>query len=135
MDYYTLIWSVCVYVESRVRGEIDLEELARMTGFSLDHVRDVFRRQTGKSLSRYVQERRIANAAQELVHTGEDIIDVAVAFGFSGRDVFSRAFRRHTGYIPSQFRAEHPLMPRVLLCSGVFGAALPRKEAGGSKNA
>lgn len=84
MNHYILIWSVCTFVETRVREEINLEELALHTGFSLAHIRDVFRRNTGKSLSHYIQERKIANAAQELLYT------------------------------PSQFRSVRPALTRIL---------------------
>ncbi|GFH96194.1 regulatory protein SoxS [Lachnospiraceae bacterium] len=112
-----------------------MEEFVRQTGFSLAHIRDVFRKCTGKSLSRYVQERRIANAAQELLDTDRTILDIALHYGFSGRTVFSRAFRRHTDYTPSQFRAEAPVLARVRLCAGVYGASLPRRwEDGGDSS-
>lgn len=128
MNHYILIWSVCTFVESRVQEEIPMEELVRQTGFSLAHIRDVFRKCTGKPLTRYVQERKIAGAAQELLETDRQIIDIAMRYGFSSRTVFSRAFRRHTGYTPSQFRAEAPVLPRVRLCAGVFGSALPDRR-------
>lgn len=127
MDHYVLIWSVCLYVENRVKGEIDLNELARQSGFSLAHCRDIFRRQTDLSLSAYVQQRKLANAAQDLLHSEESILEIALRYGYSGRDVFSRAFRRHTGYSPSEFRTERPPLRRIKLCAGVFGAALPQK--------
>lgn len=125
MNHYILIWSVCTFVETRVQEDINLEELAAQTGFSLAHVRDIFRRNTGKSLSRYVQERKIANAAQELLYTNETIVDIAMRYGFSGRTVFSRVFKRYTGYTPSQFRSVQPLLTRIRLCAGVFGVGLP----------
>lgn len=128
MNHYILIWSVCTFMESRVREEIFMEELVSQTGFSLAHIRDVFRKCTGKPLSRYVQERRIANAAQELLDTDRTILDIAVQYGFSGRTVFSRAFKRHTGYTPYQFRTEAPMLARVRLCAGVYGAALPKRR-------
>lgn len=135
MNHYILIWSVCTFVESHVQEEIPMEEFVRQTGFSLAHIRDVFRKCTGKSLSRYVQERRIANAAQELLDTDRTILDIALHYGFSGRTVFSRAFRRHTDYTPSQFRAEAPVLARVRLCAGVYGASLPRRwEDGGDSS-
>ena len=132
MKHYILIWSVCTFVESHVRDEIFVEELVRQTGFSLAHIRDVFRKCTGKPLSRYVKERRIANAAQELLDTDRTVLDIAVQYGFSGRTVFSRAFRRYTGYTPAQFRAEAPVLARVRLCAGVYGAALPNRWDDGS---
>ena len=131
MSHYILIWSVCTFVESHVRDEISMEELVRQTGFSLAHIRDEFRKCTGKPLSRYVKERRIANAAQELLNTDRTILDIALHYGFSGRTVFSRTFRRYTDYTPSEFRAEAPVFARVRLCAGVYGAALPRRRDDG----
>lgn len=128
MNQYILIWSVCTFVEARVREEIHLEELACETGFSLAHVRDVFRENTGKSLSHYIHERKIANAAQSLLYTDDNILDIAIHYGYSGRTVFSRAFRRFTGYTPSQFRNERPAIAPVRLCAGVFGPGLPRRN-------
>ena len=128
MNQYILIWSICTFVEARVQEEIHLEELACQTGFSLAHIRDVFRENTGKSLCRYIQERKIANAAQSLLYTDDQIIDIAIHYGYSGRTVFSRAFRRFTGYTPSQFRTEHPAISPIRLCAGVFGPDLPRKN-------
>ena len=132
MNHYILIWSVCTFVESRVCEDIRMEELVRQTGFSLAHIRDVFRKYTGKPLARYVQERRIANAAQELLDTDKTILDIAVQYGFSGRTVFSRAFQRHTGYTPYQFRSEAPVLARMRLCAGVYGAALPKRWGDGN---
>ena len=129
MNRYILIWSVCTFVEARVQEEIHLEELACQTGFSLAHIRDVFRESTGKPLSRYIQERKIANAAQSLLYTDDKIIDIAIHYGFSCRTVFSRAFRRFTGYTPSQFRIERPATTPIRLCAGVFGPDLPKKNS------
>ena len=128
MNQYILIWSVCTFVEARVQEEIHLEELACQTGFSLAHIRDVFRENTGKSLSHYIQERKIANAARSLLYTDAQIMDIAIHYGYSGRTVFSRAFRRFTGYTPSQFRAERPAIAPIRLCAGIFGPDLPKKN-------
>lgn len=130
MEYMTLIWSICVLAENNARSEIDMTELARQTGFSLAHIRDVFRKCTGKPLMHYVQERKIANAAQELLQSDDDIMEVALRYGYSGRDVFSRAFKRYTGYTPLEFRKVRPNCARVRLCAGVYGAALPKKNGG-----
>ena len=128
MNQYILIWSVCTFVEAHVREKIQLEELACQNGFSLAHIRDVFRENTGKSLSHYIQERKIANAAKSLLYTDDQIIDIAIRYGYSCRTVFSRAFRRFTGYTPSQFRTERPAIAPIRLCAGIFGPDLPGKN-------
>ena len=128
MNHYILIWSVCTFVETRIQEKINLEELALQTGFSLAHIRDVFRSSTGESLSHYIQKRKIANAARDLLDTDKKIMDIAACYGYSDRNVFSRAFQRHTGYTPSLFRSERPALGRVRLCAGVFGVELPKRQ-------
>ena len=128
MDYYIVIWSVCNFVESRVCDEVNLEELAQETGFSLAHVSEILRKSTGKTLSYYIKERKIACAAQEVLHTDRTILEIALDLGFVSRDVFSRVFRRYTGYTPTEFRKKRPVQGRVRLCAGVFGAELPQKK-------
>lgn len=123
-----LVWAICLYVENHVQEKNDWEDLVSCTGFSLAHIRDVFHKQTGKTLSRYIQERKIANAAQELLCTDKEILEVALSYGYSGRDVFSRTFRRYTGYTPSEFRQVQPGLKKVKLGAGVIGIALPQKE-------
>ncbi len=129
MNPYILIWSICTYVENHVREDIPMEEIVRQTGFSLAHIRDVFRTCTGKPLARYIQERRIANAAQDLLYTDQKIIDIAMGYGYSSRTVFSRAFLRYTGYTPSDFRICRPALTPVRLCAGVFGVGLPFRNS------
>ncbi len=126
MDYSVLIWAVCLLVEGRVQEDLP-DMLARQTGFSLAHMRDIFRKCTGRTLARYIEERRLANAAQALLHTNAAVIDIALRYGFSGCDVFSRAFKRRTGYSPSEFRAVRPMMARVKLAAGLYGPALPQR--------
>ena len=82
MNQYILIWSVCSFVEARVQEEIHLEELACQIEFSLAHIRDVFRENTGKPLSRYIHGHKIANAMQLLLYTDDKIIDIAMRYGY-----------------------------------------------------
>ena len=94
MDQFLLVMTIAVFVENRLQSGFDYAELEKATGFSLPHIRAVYAKLTGKSLSRYVLSRRIANAAFEIVHTEQNILDIATKYGFSNPDSFTRAFRR-----------------------------------------
>lgn len=131
MDYSLTIWSVVVFVENRIQEKIDYAELEKETGFSLAHIRDVFASKTGVSLSRYILTRKITNAAFEILHSQQSILEIAMKFGFSNHDTFTRAFKRVTGLTPLEFKKQRPAMGRMKLCSGVYGVKLlyqTRKE-------
>lgn len=123
MDYFLTVSAVIVFVESRVRAEIRYEELEEATGFSLSHLRALFANITGKSLSRYIVGRRVANAAFDIVHSHMSILDIAERYQFSNPDTFTRAFNRVTGYTPSDFRKRRAEVGRMKLCAGVYGVS------------
>mgnify|MGYP000226713048 CR=1 FL=1 len=127
MDYLFTIWSVVVFVENRVQEKIDYSELEKATGFSLAHIREVFARMTGITLSKYILSRKIANAAYEILYNRENILNIAAKYGFSNHDTFTRAFKRITGLTPSEFRKKRPTVCKVKLYSGVYGIGLPNQ--------
>ncbi|NMA33251.1 MAG: helix-turn-helix transcriptional regulator [Clostridiaceae bacterium] len=128
MDYFFTVLSVIVFVENRVQDRIDYNELEKATGFSLAHIRDVFAKTTGTTLSKYILNRKIANAAYEILYNRHSIITIATKYGFSNHDTFTRAFKRVTGLTPSEFRRKRPPVRRIMLCAGLFGIGLPNQE-------
>ncbi|WP_068786472.1 helix-turn-helix transcriptional regulator [Paenibacillus phocaensis] len=130
MDRYLLIGSVVVFVENRLQSHLSYAELEQATGFSLAHIRDVFAKHTGKSLSRYILGRRIANAAFELIHSQTGILEIALKYGFSNHDTFTRAFKRITGLTPQEFRKRRCPVGRIKLCAGVYGIGILNQKDG-----
>lgn len=128
MDYFITIWSVVVFVENRLYGKLDYKELEKETGFSLAHIRDVFAKHTSRSLSRYIINRKIANAAFEMIHSEQSILDIAAKYGFSNPDTFTRAFKRVTGMTPQEFRKQHCSVGRIKLCAGVYSVGILKKR-------
>jgi AraC family transcriptional regulator len=127
MDSFLTVWAVVTFVESRVHTGIRYDELCGAAGFSLPHLREIFARTTGQPLARYILSRRIARAAADALNGGESWLAIAGRYGFRNPDTFTRAFRRVTGWTPSEFRRERPKLNRVKLCAGVFGVPVPRK--------
>jgi AraC family transcriptional regulator len=127
LDCFTVICSV-IYIENRLKIDISYKELEKETGFSIAHIRDVFVHKTGKSLSRYIIERKIINAAFEISHTKETILSIAEKYSFKNPDTFTRAFRRITGLTPSEFRKSKITVGRMKLCAGVYGVGITANE-------
>ena len=73
-------------------------------------------------------ERRIANAAFDLVHTKLTVLEIAYKYHFSSHDSFTRAFHRLTGFTPSAFRANQIKTGRVKLCAGIYGVGIIKRE-------
>lgn len=131
MQAFITISSIVVFLENRVGQPVDYEELERLTGYSLAHIRDLFAKNTGVPLSRYMLSRRVAHAAFDIIHGDDSLIQVASRYGFDNPDTFTRAFRRVTGLAPRDFRAQRPAVGRVKLSAGVFGVGIENLERHG----
>ncbi len=91
-------------IGARPHEDLHVSTLAGLCAMSPDHFTRVFRQHLGTTPQRYVQQRRIAWAAEALVDTDRSIDAIAEAAGFANRHHFSRVFHRHTGLPPAAYR-------------------------------
>jgi AraC-like DNA-binding protein len=78
--------------------------LAARCGMGSDHLIRLFRRHLDQTPLQYVQERRLAAAARDLVQGDEGIEVVAERYGFPNRFYFTRVFTRRMGQPPAAWR-------------------------------
>lgn len=123
MEYFTTIEAIVVFVENRLQSGFTYLEIEKATGFSISHIRAIFVKYTGMSLSRYILSRRIAHAAFELVHSNQSILGIATKYGFNNPDTFTRGFKRYTGVTPQDFRKQKRTVGSIKLCAGVYGVS------------
>lgn len=102
MNYYERIQKSIDYIETNIENEIDLNAACREAYMSLSNFYRIFFALVGYSVKEYVRHRRISLAADELLFS--NILDIALKYGFESQDAFSRAFKRITGFLPSEFR-------------------------------
>ncbi|MEV1294630.1 AraC family transcriptional regulator [Pseudonocardia sp. NPDC049635] len=91
-------------IEERLDREFDVREVAAVAATSEYQLRRVFSVLAGMLLSEYVRRRRMTVAACAVRAGGEAVQDIAVRFGYSSADAFSRAFRGVHGIGPEQAR-------------------------------
>ena len=91
-------------IEDGLEGEVDMAAVARAALVSEHHFRRMFSALAGIPLSEYVRRRRMTLAAAAVLRRAEAIQDIAVRFGYTSADAFSRAFRAVHGIGPEQAR-------------------------------
>lgn len=101
-----LVEATCALLEEHLAAPIDLARVARRLDTTYDHLRKVFARHTGQSLTRYRLQRRIERA-QALLVAGQSIEDVARDLGYGDRAFFTRQFTRLAGQAPGQWLRAH----------------------------
>jgi AraC family transcriptional regulator len=93
------------YIEENLTNTIDFKEVARLAFCSEYHFQRMFSFLAGISLSEYIRRRRLTIAAFELNNSNVRIIDIAVKYGYSSPDSFTRAFQNLHGITPSEAKA------------------------------
>lgn len=92
-------------VEDHLADGVDVSELATSLGTTEYHLRRMFSSLSGMPLSEYVRRRRMTVAAAEVLG-GDDLLRIAVDFGYGSAESFGRAFRAVHGVSPSDVRRD-----------------------------
>lgn len=87
-----------------VDDEIALIALARELGYSPFHVTRQFKNLTGMTFRNYLWLRRLAHSVVELRDSSNGILEIAVKYGFSSQEAYTRAFKRRFGVTPYAYR-------------------------------
>ncbi len=105
--------NVCSYISDHFTQDLSLESVSAYAGFSKYHFERIFREYTGVSFYQYLQQMRIGYAQTLLSNPELSITDISYQAGFVSCVAFTRAFKKSTGYPPSQYRmlneVQHPL--------------------------
>lgn len=104
MDLLKNMNSAIRYIEDHLEDEIDFKEVARRAYCSEYHFKRMFSFLAGISLSEYIRRRRLTLAAFELGDPNVRVIDIAIKYGYSSPDSFTRAFQQLHGITPSEAR-------------------------------
>jgi AraC family transcriptional regulator len=80
-------------VEEHLTEELDVGGLARTLGTTDYHLRRMFSSLAGMPLSEYVRRRRMTVAAADVVQGRDDLLSIAVRYGYGSTEAFGRAFR------------------------------------------
>lgn len=67
-----------------------------------------FREISGMRLRDYLRRRRLAFALKEVRDSSRPLLDIALDYGFSSHEAFTRAFEQIYGMTPSDYR-RHPV--------------------------
>jgi AraC-like DNA-binding protein len=81
-----------------------LSQMADQLGYSYFYVAKKFHEIEGVSLRAYIANRKIQMAAVDLYTTQQRTIDIAVRYGYSSQEAFSRAFVKVFGISPVLYR-------------------------------
>ena len=107
-EWHRQIQAVIDEIDASIRRRDDealtLHALAQKLGYSDFHMTKKFREITWLSLRAYLRARRLAFALMAVRDTDRRLLDIALDYGFSSHEAFTRAFRAEYGVTPAAYR-------------------------------
>ncbi len=123
------------HIQTHLDGDLSLERLARKVNLSPFYFQRQFQAAIGESPKQYTNRLRLERAAYHLKIREASILDIAISSGFHSHETFSRAFKRHFGLSPRDYRrserSHRPAQPnpeRKTLNKGQTGYELSRAK-------
>jgi AraC family transcriptional regulator of adaptative response / methylphosphotriester-DNA alkyltransferase methyltransferase len=84
-----------------------LRELASQVGVSSYHLNRTFKDKEGVTPRLYIEKFRIDKAKELLLSTTSTNTEVCFQIGYESLSSFYKAFQKHVGYSPKEFRCRH----------------------------
>lgn len=114
------VQAVVDQIDRCIRTEDDeamtLSALSKKLGYSEYYTSRMFCSISGMTLKDYIRHRKLAFALKEVRDTETKLLDIALKYGFSSHEAFTRAFRDSFGVTPSAYRrAPEPVVLRTLI--------------------
>ncbi|RDU24960.1 AraC family transcriptional regulator [Anaerosacchariphilus polymeriproducens] len=93
------------YIEEHLSENIKINDLAKMASLSQFYYQRLFSRLVKKPVNEYIKLRRLAKASEALQTENKRILDIALDYGFTSHESFTRSFKDAFGIPPEEYRA------------------------------
>ena len=92
-------------IDAHLGDDVDIDRIAVATGTTGYHVRRMFSSLAGMPVSEYIRRRRMTVAAADILGD-EDLLSIAVRYGYGSIESFGRAFRAVHGVAHGDVRRD-----------------------------
>lgn len=102
--YSLPVQKVITCITTDLSADLGLKALAGRLNVTPSYLSSLFRKETGMTLTDYVNQQRIAHAQQLLLNTSFPIKSIALQCGVADLNYFVRIFKRSVGVTPKVYR-------------------------------
>lgn len=92
------------YIFSHMYEDIPLQRLSELTGLNRNYLSHLFKKETGMTISYYIQKERVEEAKRLLELTDEPLSTIASRLNFYDQTHFNKIFKKHTSITPKHYR-------------------------------
>ncbi len=99
-----MIDEIDLCIKNKRSEDTTLIVLSQKFGYSEFYISRKFREVSGIKLKDYLRYRRLAFALKDVRDASKGILDIAIDYGFSSNEAFTRAFKEAYSITPSEYR-------------------------------
>lgn len=103
-NYSLLIQKAITRIDADITAELSLTSLAEMLNVNSSYLSSLFKKETGLTLTQYINKGRIEKAKHLLNTTNMQIQSIAQTCGILDVNYFTKIFKKYTGKTPNEFR-------------------------------
>lgn len=103
-DYSPLVQHAITLIDGRITEELSLNTIAGLLNVSSSYFSTLFKKETGTTLTEYINNRRVKHAKYLLESTKLQVQTIAQHCGIMDVHYFSKVFKKKTGMTPKEYR-------------------------------
>ncbi len=91
-------------IEDCIFERVSTKYISQNIFLSKHYFQRLFHETVGDSVINYVKRRKLSLAGKELISSTQTVLDIALQFGYSSHESFTRAFKAYMGITPYDYR-------------------------------
>lgn len=111
MGESNIVKKIADYIENHLEEDLPLDKIAEELHYSKYYLARIFAEETGCTIYKYIQGRRLTLAAQELVETKKPIVEIACEAHYGSQQAFTLAFEQRYLCTPQIYRKRGVFYP------------------------
>lgn len=104
MENRNIVSKTVAYIEVNLDKKLNLDEIAKKVNYSKFHLNRLFSKEVGCTIYKYIQMRRLTEAAKKLAETDKPIVEIAYEANYNSQQSFTLAFKQVYLYTPQVYR-------------------------------
>lgn len=95
------------YIEEHITDKITLQTISAHINLSREYTSYIFKRETGKTLTAYINERKLRLAKELILNNEMSLTDIAAHLGYDNYNYFSRIFKKYLEITPMELKKKY----------------------------
>lgn len=114
MSESSIVKNILDYIEENLQEDLSLDNVASELNYSKFYINRLFSKEVGCTIYKYIQTRRLTEAARQLVETELPIVEIAQEAHYNSQQAFTLAFHQVYLQSPQVYRKNGVFLPKQL---------------------